>query len=227
MGGKVGGIASDMIRQQSHHIAIATRGRGFYEFTREAARLVSDANMRGGLAAFFIQHTSASLLIQENADPEVRRDLERFLSRLVPDGDPLFQHVAEGDDDMTIGTASTQVKPGNQWDVQIPRDGVIAVGAVGRWTDNTLTDRNAVDADIEKTTNDRPKDKKNNRPKMKGHPSPRFRIKHGVTAIELCAGFGVQGTARISKAVEGKALVGVVRFDLHPAFNNQSGDKLF
>jgi len=52
-------------------------------------------------------------------------------------------------------------------------------------------------------------------------------VAHGVTAIELCAGFGVQGTARISKAVEGKALVGVVRFDLHPAFNNQSGDKLF
>lgn len=100
-----------MIRQQSHHIAIATRGRGFYEFTREAVRLVSDANMRAGLATFFIQHTSASLLIQENADPEVRRDLERFLSRLVPDGDPLFQHVAEGEDDMPahLRTALTTV----------------------------------------------------------------------------------------------------------------------
>jgi hypothetical protein len=52
-------------------------------------------------------------------------------------------------------------------------------------------------------------------------------VADGVTAIELCAGFGVEGTARIAKAVEGKALVGVVRFDLHPAFNHQSGDKLF
>lgn len=52
-------------------------------------------------------------------------------------------------------------------------------------------------------------------------------VADGVTAIELCAGFGVEGTARVAKAVEGKALVGVVRFDLHPAFNHQSGDKLF
>lgn len=52
-------------------------------------------------------------------------------------------------------------------------------------------------------------------------------VKDGITAIELCAGFGVDGVARINKAVEGKALVGVVRFDLHPAFNHQSGDKVF
>ena len=56
--------------------------------------------LRDGLLTLFIRHTSASLLIQENADPEVQRDLERFLARLVPDGDPLFEHVAEGRDDM-------------------------------------------------------------------------------------------------------------------------------
>lgn len=52
-------------------------------------------------------------------------------------------------------------------------------------------------------------------------------VADGITAIELCAGFGTEGTARVARAVEGKALVGVVRFDLHPAFNHQSGDKLF
>ena len=56
--------------------------------------------MADGLLTLFVRHTSASLLIQENADPEVRRDLERFLARLVPDGDPLFRHVEEGPDDM-------------------------------------------------------------------------------------------------------------------------------
>jgi len=56
--------------------------------------------MRDGLLTVFVRHTSASVLIQENADPEVQRDLERFLARLVPDGDPLFQHTVEGRDDM-------------------------------------------------------------------------------------------------------------------------------
>src|SRR4029434_6752415 len=67
--------------------------------------------MRTGLATLHIQHTSASLLIQENADPEVRRDLERFFARLVPDGDRLFRHTSEGDDDMTahVRTALTAV----------------------------------------------------------------------------------------------------------------------
>jgi len=66
------------------------------------------------LATLHLQHTSASLLIQENADPEVRRDLERFFSRLAPDGDPLFRHTAEGDDDMPahIRTALTTVNLG-------------------------------------------------------------------------------------------------------------------
>ena len=56
--------------------------------------------LQAGVVTLHLRHTSASLLIQENADPEVRRDLERFFARLVPDGDPLFQHIAEGEDDM-------------------------------------------------------------------------------------------------------------------------------
>ncbi len=88
------------MRQHSELIIIPTRGRGFYEFTGEAARRLRATGLHSGLATLFVQHTSASLLIQENADPEVRRDLERFFARLVPDGDPLWRHVSEGADDM-------------------------------------------------------------------------------------------------------------------------------
>jgi secondary thiamine-phosphate synthase enzyme len=88
------------MRQAIHQIAVATRGRGFYEFTSDVAKRLRETTIVSGLATLFVQHTSASLLIQENADPEVRRDFERFFARLVPDGDPLFRHTAEGDDDM-------------------------------------------------------------------------------------------------------------------------------
>lgn len=100
-----------MLRQSIHEVVLSTRGRGFYEFTDDVAALVRQSAMRSGLATLHLQHTSASLLIQENADPEVRRDFERFFARLVPDGDPLFQHVCEGDDDMPahVRTALTTV----------------------------------------------------------------------------------------------------------------------
>lgn len=103
-----------MLRQALHELAIATRGRGFHEFTDAVQALVRDAKFQTGLATLHLQHTSASLLIQENADPEVRRDLERFFSRLVPDGDPLFQHTCEGEDDMPahVRTALTCVNLG-------------------------------------------------------------------------------------------------------------------
>jgi secondary thiamine-phosphate synthase enzyme len=100
-----------MIRQMAEELTVKTRGRGFYEITREIVERVRATKMNTGLATIHIQHTSASLLIQENADPEVRRDLERFFQRLVPDGDSLFQHTAEGEDDMPahIRTAMTAV----------------------------------------------------------------------------------------------------------------------
>jgi secondary thiamine-phosphate synthase enzyme len=88
------------MRQAQHRVSIDTAGRGLTEITRTVASWVGSAGMRTGLLTLFIRHTSASLLIQENADPEVRHDLERFLARLVPDGDPLFEHTAEGRDDM-------------------------------------------------------------------------------------------------------------------------------
>ena len=100
-----------MLRQSVHEIGLATKGRGFYEFTASVEELVSGAKLTTGVATLHLQHTSASLLIQENADPEVQRDFERFFSRLVPDGDPLFQHTSEGDDDMPahVRTALTAV----------------------------------------------------------------------------------------------------------------------
>src|SRR5262245_53958942 len=100
-----------MLRQSISELTIATRGRGLYEFTNEVAGLVSKSGLKTGLASLHLQHSSASLLIQENADPEVRRDLERFFSRLAPDGDRIFQHTSEGDDDMPahVRTALTAV----------------------------------------------------------------------------------------------------------------------
>ena len=100
-----------MLRQAIHELVLPTRGRGFYEFTNAVQEQVASSGIKTGLATIHLQHTSASLLIQENADPEVRRDFERFFTRLVPDGEPLFEHTSEGDDDMPahIRTALTSV----------------------------------------------------------------------------------------------------------------------
>ena len=100
-----------MLRQAQHEITIATRGRGFYEFTGEVASLLHQSGLKTGQVTLHVQHTSASLVIQENADPEVRRDFEKFFARLVPDGDSIFEHIAEGEDGMSahIRTALTAV----------------------------------------------------------------------------------------------------------------------
>ena len=100
------------LRQRTHEFVIRTRGRGFYDFTEEVVAWVRENDFQSGLLTLFLRHTSASLLIQENADPEVRRDLERFFSRLVTDGDSLFRHTMEGDDDMPahVRTALTAVQ---------------------------------------------------------------------------------------------------------------------
>jgi secondary thiamine-phosphate synthase enzyme len=89
-----------MLRQASTTLQVDTRGRGLVEVTRAVADWVAGSGLRTGLLTVFVRHTSASLLVQENADPEVRADLERFFARLVPDGDTLFRHRDEGPDDM-------------------------------------------------------------------------------------------------------------------------------
>ncbi len=88
------------MRQHQIEISIATRGAGLVEFTDEAREAVAESGIEAGLLTVFCRHTSASILIQENADPDVQRDLEAFFRRLVPDGDPLFVHTVEGPDDM-------------------------------------------------------------------------------------------------------------------------------
>ena len=89
-----------MLRQFSTTLAFETRGRGLIEITRPVLDWIGEAGLQTGLLTLFVRHTSASLLIQENADPDVRGDLDRFFARLVPDGDALFRHRDEGADDM-------------------------------------------------------------------------------------------------------------------------------
>jgi secondary thiamine-phosphate synthase enzyme len=93
---------------------VATNGRGTYDITDKVAEIVRANHARDGLATVFIHHTSASLIICENADPSVRRDLETFAAKLVPDGDRMFTHDAEGDDDMPahVRTVLTQTSIG-------------------------------------------------------------------------------------------------------------------
>ena len=79
---------------------VGTSGRGTTEVTADVQRIVRASGIAQGLASVFVHHTSASLIINENADPDVRRDLDAFFARLVPDGDPLFVHTCEGPDDM-------------------------------------------------------------------------------------------------------------------------------
>ena len=81
-------------------IRLETRGRGSYQVTREIQDIVAESGVRTGLCHVYLQHTSASLILCENADPDVRIDMESFMSRLVPDGDRIFVHDAEGPDDM-------------------------------------------------------------------------------------------------------------------------------
>ena len=114
-----------LFRQAFHELAISTRGRGLIEFTDAVGKWIAENKFREGLLTLHLRHTSASLLIQENADPDVRRDLDAFFARLVPDGDRLFIHTAEGDDDMPahIRTALTQTS------LSIPVvDGCMALG---------------------------------------------------------------------------------------------------
>ena len=88
------------MRQALHEIAVPTHGKGLYAFTQQVRDWVQASGIRQGLLTLYIRHTSASLLIQENYDPTVQTDLERFLSRLVPEGDPIYLHTLEGADDM-------------------------------------------------------------------------------------------------------------------------------
>src|ERR1700674_4566144 len=94
------------MRQALHTLNVETRGKGLVEITGEVKRWLAGQGITTGLLTLFIRHTSASLLIQENADPDVLRDLENFFDRLVPDDLSLYRHVAEGADDMPAHSRS-------------------------------------------------------------------------------------------------------------------------
>jgi secondary thiamine-phosphate synthase enzyme len=98
------GVARDMLHQ--HSFEVSTSGRGTYDVTGEVQRAVADGGVGQGLCHVFIHHTSASLMLCENADPAVRHDLETFMAKAVPDGDPMFTHTAEGPDDMSAHVRS-------------------------------------------------------------------------------------------------------------------------
>jgi secondary thiamine-phosphate synthase enzyme len=107
------------------YLTVETRGRGSYDITVEVARVAATSGIAAGLCHIFVHHTSASLMLCENADPAVRRDLEGFMARLVEDGDPRFEHADEGADDMAahIRTVLTGM------DLTLPvTDGRLALG---------------------------------------------------------------------------------------------------
>lgn len=113
------------MRQIQHELSVSTKGRGLTDITSLLTQFIETSGAGDGLLTVFIKHTSASLLVQENADPSVRRDLETFFSALVRDGDPRFTHDAEGPDDMPshVRAALTQTS------VSIPvRGGALALG---------------------------------------------------------------------------------------------------
>lgn len=114
-----------MVSQKT--LQITTRGRTTVELTGEVAALVRDSGIRDGLCHVFVQHTSASLMLCENADPAVRADMESFMARIAPDGDPLFRHDAEGPDDMPAHVRSVLTGSG----VTVPVCGAACV--LGTW----------------------------------------------------------------------------------------------
>ena len=112
-----------MIAQQE--LAVATQGRGTYELSADVQSVVAASGIKSGMCHVFVRHTSASLMLCENADPSVRVDLETFFSKQVPDGDAMFTHTAEGPDDMPAHVRSVLT----QSDLNLPvSDGQCALG---------------------------------------------------------------------------------------------------
>ncbi len=95
-----------------HTICVTTNGRGTFEISHEVQAAVEQSGITTGICQVFVHHTSASLMLTENADPDVRRDLEAFMSRTVPDGDPLYRHTMEGPDDMSAHVRSVLTQSG-------------------------------------------------------------------------------------------------------------------
>lgn len=114
------------MKQAQHNLTINSGAQGLYEVTREIAAWLAGLPIRDGLLTVFIQHTSASLLIQENADQDMLRDIENFFKKLVPEDSSLYRHTSEGDDDMPAhikggADANAAQHPGARWTHAIGR----------------------------------------------------------------------------------------------------------
>jgi secondary thiamine-phosphate synthase enzyme len=120
-------VAHNATMSYQRVVELTTRGRGTYELTDQIDAVVRESAVETGLCHVFVQHTSASLVICENADPTVRSDLERFIRRLAPDGDPIYDHTLEGPDDMPAHVRAILTK----MDLTVP----VAQGrcALGTW----------------------------------------------------------------------------------------------
>jgi secondary thiamine-phosphate synthase enzyme len=136
-----------MIKQTT--ITIDTRGRGTWDITREVAEQVARAGIETGLFHVFIHHTSASLMLCENADPSVRRDLESFMARLAPDGDPAYEHDAEGPDDMPAHIRSVLTQTGLTLPVTQGRPGLGTWQGVYLWEHRTRGHRRRVTVTVQ------------------------------------------------------------------------------
>ena len=125
-------------------LEVSTRGRGAVDITAQVARVAAQSGVDVGLVHVFVQHTSCSLVITENADPDVRRDLETIIARLAPDGDPVYRHDAEGPDDMASHARSMLTATG----VSVPlRGGRLLLGTwqgIYLWEHRTSPHRRSV-----------------------------------------------------------------------------------
>ena len=130
-------------------ITIATRGRGCYDITSTIQELTSRSSVKSGLCHIFVHHTSASLMLCENADPTVRSDLEKFMGRLVPDGDPVFDHIDEGPDDMPAHVRTVLTQSGLTIPVVSGRCDLGTWQGVYLWEHRTMGHRRSVTITIE------------------------------------------------------------------------------
>lgn len=131
-----------MFKQTS--LTVATKGRGTYDITDEVERFIAGSGIDVGLCHVFVHHTSASLMLCENADPTVRHDLETFMARLAPDGDPRFRHQDEGPDDMPAHVRTVLTQSGLSVPVTGGRSGLGTWQGVYLWEHRTAPHRRRV-----------------------------------------------------------------------------------
>ena len=136
-----------MVLQET--LSFETRGRGTTNITRQVAEVIKRAGLRTGICQLFIHHTSASLMLCENADPTVRRDLESFMARLAPDGDPAYEHDAEGPDDMPAHIRSVLTQTGLTLPVTEGRPGLGTWQGIYLWEHRTRGHRRRVTVTVQ------------------------------------------------------------------------------